>query len=209
MQIRPKSADLSLYYDNITYVPNLNFGNTQTFSHSTTGGDYSQIPTTFNVVLGTTLNFGLDAVATNNVIPTRPTTAGQVTAVRSFLGISCSASRFLLIPPTASLCRISVGHAHGNIWINPRLRQHRFTQQFTGVVPPSPQTTIQAICANLERQSSKADVPPRAAYSAVWGSLGNLAGQWTEFSNTARGANILGQYAAAAANLCQPNATDF
>jgi hypothetical protein len=80
------AASLTLYYDNIQ---DLTDG--QTYNYGTVGGNYSGIPTTINVSVGDTFQFGIDAVLTNNINPV----GGKLTGATghdivqpSYLGLS-------------------------------------------------------------------------------------------------------------------------
>jgi hypothetical protein len=205
-------ANLSLYYDNITYVPNFSFGNTQTFSYSTTGGDYSQIPTTFNVGIGTTFEFGIDAVVTNNVNPEGGQTTGKVGHVAvqpSFLGLSelgiqipsTDTTAIKLVPNTAGS---STGSFGTNLDYDSTASLNNSVNPGSIVGPNNSPGGFMPIW----NFTSEGDVSPT---SANGGDVGDhfpiFQGNAQLVSNIPNGANTLGQYGAAAATF--GNATDF
>jgi hypothetical protein len=207
-----RSADLSLYYDNITYVPNFTAGSTHTFSYSTTAGDYSQIPTTFNVAIGTTFEFGIDAVVTNNINPDGGQTTGKVGHVAvqpSFLGLSelgiqipsTDTTAVKLVPNTAGS---PIGSIGPNADYNSTASLNNSADPGSAVAPNNNPGGFVPIW----NASSEGDISPT---SANGGDVGDhfaiFQGNGQIFSNTANGANTIGQYGAAAATF--GNATDF
>ncbi len=90
-----RGATVTVFYDNIH---DLTDG--QSYSYATTAGNYAAIPTTINVAVGDTFQFGIDAVVTNNI----NSDAGKVTgtsghdiAQPSYLGLSTLA---IIVPST-------------------------------------------------------------------------------------------------------------
>jgi hypothetical protein len=200
-------AALSLYYDNIEDVTT-----GQTYSYATTGGDYSQIPTTINISQGDTLEFGIDVVVTNNVNPDagKPTgTPGHIVAQPSYLGLSTLS---IVVPSTDTNASQLVPNTFGLP-----------TQSFAGV--PDYNST-----ASLNNQGGLgSSVGPNnnpGGFVPIWGNntLGDVSpasatggdvgdhfaifqGNGQVNSNTPNGANTIAEYGAATATF--GNATDF
>jgi hypothetical protein len=205
-----RSADLTLYYDNIIYVTG--FGVPQTFSYSTSGGDYSQIPTTFNVALGDTFQFGIDAVVTNNINPDGGQTTGKVGHVAvqpSFLGLSELGIQIPSTDTTAvKLVPNTVGSPTGTFGPNPDFDSTASLNNSAGIGSAVGPNNNPGGFVPIWNLSAEGDVSPM---SATGGDVGDhipiFEGNGQTVSNTANGANTLGQYGAAAATF--GNATDF
>lgn len=85
------AATVTLYYDNINVLdPSSNV--VQSYNYGTALGNSSLIPTTITVPVGDTLQFGIDAVVTNNVNPDAGKKTGSKATADvlqpSFLGLS-------------------------------------------------------------------------------------------------------------------------
>jgi hypothetical protein len=109
-----RGATLTLYYDNIKEVAPDGTTIVQSYNYSTSGGNYSNIPTTINIAAGDTFEFGIDAVVTNNVNPDAGKstgTPGHIAVQPSYLGLatlsiavpSSDAHAGTLVPNTAGL----------------------------------------------------------------------------------------------------------
>ncbi|HEY1922533.1 MAG TPA: PEP-CTERM sorting domain-containing protein [Tepidisphaeraceae bacterium] len=85
------AATVTLYYDNINDI-DASSNVVQSYNYGTAGGDQSQIPLTINIGVGDTLQFGVDAVVTNNVNPDAGKKTGATTksdqVQPSFLGLA-------------------------------------------------------------------------------------------------------------------------
>jgi hypothetical protein len=200
-------AALSLYYDNIEDVTT-----GQAYSYATTGGDYSQIPTTINISQGDTLEFGIDVVVTNNVNPDAGKatgTPGHTVVQPSYLGLSTLS---IVVPSSDTNASQLVPNTFGAP-----------TQSFAGV--PDYNST-----ESLNNQGGLgSSVGPNnnpGGFVPVWGNntLGDVSpasatggdvgdhfaifqGNGATNSNTLIGANTIAEYGAATATF--GNATDF
>ncbi len=73
------AATLTLYYDNIIDFNPATSTVVQSYSYGSTGGDYSAMPTSINIAQGDILEFGIDAVVTNNINPDAGKLTGTIT----------------------------------------------------------------------------------------------------------------------------------
>jgi hypothetical protein len=200
-------AVLSLYYDNINDVTD-----GQSYSYASTGGNYSAIPTTIHIGVGDTVEFGIDAVVTNNVNPdggTNTGTPGHLAVQPSFLGLSTlsikvsssDTNAHILAPNTTGGPTQTFG---GNADFNDSISLNNQGGLGDAQGNNSGSNPFVPVWSN----NTPGDVVPG---SATAGDIGDhfaiFQGNGAIASNTKAGANTIGEYGAATATYA--NATDF
>jgi hypothetical protein len=211
------AATLTLYYDNIIEFNPATSMVVQSYSYGSTGGDYSAIPTSINIAQGDILQFGVDAVLTNNVNPDAGKLTGTITvnlgkttktqAVQpSFLGLS---SLSIVVPSSdvnaSMLAPQTVGTPFNTFAGAP---DYQNTALINGVNGHSVLTN-RGGAAPTWGEFNTGDVSPA---SSTVGGVGDhfpifSANGPTISSNIAAYVAILSQYGAASPNYA--NATDF
>jgi hypothetical protein len=202
-----RGATLTLYYDNIQ---DLTDG--QSYSYATTAGNYAAIPTTINIAVGDTLQFGIDAVVTNNVNPDAGKitgSPGHVIAQPSFLGLST----FSIVVPSsdttaARLLPDTSGAPFATFAGAPDFNSTASLNNFNGTGSAfAPNNNPSGFIPHWSN-SLEGDVAPT---SATGGDVGDhfaiFQGNGSTPSQTQTGANTIAQYGAPTATF--GNATDF
>ncbi len=210
------SAVLTLYYDNIYVIAPDAVTVLQTYNYASTGGNYSEIPTTINIAVGDTFEFGIDAVVTDNVNPDAGNatgTAGHIAVQPSFLGLN---SLSIKIPSTDTNASTLVPNISGPPYpplINdptspPRYNSTASLNNNTGLgTSVGPNNNPEGFVPTWTL-SQEGEVSPTSPTGGDVGDLGTiLQNAGPVNSNTVNGANILAQYGAATATF--GNATDF
>jgi hypothetical protein len=208
-----QAATVSVFYDNINDIaPDSTV--VQSYNYGTAGGNPANIPITINIGVGDTLQFGVDAVVTNNVNPDAGKKTGATTKTDivqpSFLGLST----FSIVVPSSDLNASKL--APNNDGTGPQ-------NTFAGV--PDFNASVSLNNA-LGAGGSAVPVNNNAGgFVPQWGNAtpgdvatgsltgGDVGDHFAIFQgngaipNTAAGANTIGQYGAATATYA--NATDF
>jgi hypothetical protein len=200
-------AVLSVYYDNINDVTD-----GQSYSYASTARNYAAIPTTINIAVGDTFQFGVDVVVTNNVNPDagkETGTSGHTAVQPSYLGLSTLA---IVVPSTdnnASKLAPNTNGDNGNTFsgrtdYNSTASLNNTSGLGTSVAPNNnPGGFIPVWAVNLE-----GDIVPG---SSTAGDVGDhfqiFQGNGATPSNTIIGTNTIAEYGAATATF--GNATDF
>ncbi len=214
------SAELTLYYDNINVVASDGTTIVQSYNYSTSGGDYSQIPTTFNIAVGNTFEFGIDAVVTNNINPV----AGELTGTQrvvlgktitnqavqpSFLGL---ANFSIVVPSTdisaAKLVPVTSGQLFGTF---AGVRDYHSTASLnnqSGVgTSVGPNNNPSGFVPDWDNGIVGDEAPMSSSAGDVGDYFPIFQGNGLIASNTTTGASTIGQYGAETASF--GNATDF
>jgi hypothetical protein len=215
------AATLSLYYDNIvdfdpttdTVVQSYGYGAGNTDGTSYTG------PTSINIAQGDILEFGVDAVVTNNVNPdggkntgTIVVNAGKTTKTQAVQPTNLGLSTLSITVPSSDitgsiLSPVPSGAPTGTFGGQP---DYNSTAAINGaggnaVLPPNSGVGT----GPTWTQNTQGDVSPTALVGA--GSVGSnfaiFGGNGSVASNTAAGVAALSQFGSATASY--PNATDF
>jgi hypothetical protein len=202
-----RGAVLSLYYDNVNDVTD-----GQSYSYASTGGNYSAIPTTINVAVGDTIEFGIDVVVTNNLNPDagkNTGVGGHSTVQPSFLGLSTLSIK---VPSSDTNAHKLAPNTSGGP-----------TQSFGGMPDYNDSISLNNQGGLGDAQSNNSGSNP---FVPVWGNntpgdivpgsatAGDVGDHFAIFqgngavsSNAKVGANTIGEYGAATATYA--NATDF
>jgi hypothetical protein len=202
-------AVLSLFYDNVNDITDgQSYGYAQ---GNNVGGVYSG-PLTINVAVGDTFEFGIDAVVTSNVNPDagkKTGTTGHTVAQPTNLGLSTLSftvpssdlNASILAPNTTGGPTQTFG---GNADFNDSISLNNQGGLGDSNGNNSGSNTFVPVWGN----NTPGDVVPG---SATAGDVGDhfsiFQGNGAVASNTANGANTIGQYGAATATYA--NATDF
>jgi len=202
-------AVLSLYYDNINDVTD---GQSYGYAQGNTDGVSYTGPLTINVGIGDTVQFGVDAVVTNNVNPDagkKTGTTGHTLAQPSFLGLSTLSIKVpssdlnasILAPQTTGGPTQTFGTLadyNDSVSLNNQggLGDSNGSNNGTHAVVP------------IWSNNTPGDVVPGSLTSGDVGDhFAIFQGNGAISSNTANGANTISQYGAATATYA--NATDF
>jgi hypothetical protein len=204
-------AILSPYLDNITVLaPDSSV--VQSYNYASVGGNYSAIPTTINVPVGDTFEFGIDAVVTNNVNPDAGKatgTPGHIAVQPSYLGLSTLS---IVVPSTdtnASRLIPNTSGASNNTFAGvPDYNSTASLNNQSGLGSSVGPNNNPGGFAPIWSAHLEGDVAPT---SNTGGDLGDhfplFQGNFPPSSNTTLGASTYGQYGAATATF--GNATDF
>jgi hypothetical protein len=209
------AATVTVYYDNINDIAPSS-AVVQSYNYGSTGG--APVPTTINIAVGDTLQFGVDAVVSNNVNPDAGKKVGASTKTDlvqpSFLGLST----FSIVVPSsdtnASKLAPDTNGPSNNTFagapdFNSTSSINNNSSPGLGNSPAGPNNTITGSDTPIPNWSSTTagDVGPTSSTGGDVGDhfaiFGGNAGQ----PNTATGAAAISQFGAATASFA--TATDF
>ena len=209
------AATVTVYYDNINDIAPSS-AVVQSYNYGSTGG--APVPTTINIAVGDTLQFGVDAVVTNNVNPDAGKKVGATTksdlVQPSFLGLST----FSIVVPSsdtnASKLAPDTNGPSNNTFagapdFNSTSSINNNSNPGLGNPPAGPNNTLSSSNAPIPNWSSTTagDVSPTSSTGGDVGDhfaiFGGNAGQ----PNTGTGAAAISQFGAATASFA--TATDF
>jgi hypothetical protein len=199
-----RAATLTLYYDNISDSDG------QSYGYGVTGGNYANVPTTINIAVGDTFEFGIDAVLTNNINPDageKTGTPGHTFVQPSYLGLSTlsiavpsSDSHADYLVPVTNGSPIGTFHGQADYNCTASLNNQ------SGLGDSSPINNDSNPAVPIWSNNTEGDVSP-AFNGDVGDTFSIFQGNGAITSNTAAGALTISQYGAAVASYA--TATDF
>jgi hypothetical protein len=199
-----RAATLTLYYDNISDSDG------QSYGYGVTGANYANVPTTINIAVGDTFEFGIDAVVTNNVNPDageKTGTPGHTLVQPSFLGLS---SLSIAIPSSDErsdfLVPVTSGPPNATFYGSPDYDDTASLNNQGGAGDSKPINNGSNPAVPIWNESTVGDVLP-GTNGDVGDHLTIFQGNGPVSSNSKSGAIEISQYGASIASYAM--ATDF